>query len=98
MGSPWGAARLTGGKAIGVTYFVQFRVLRFDAAGVMKRKARNNPEKAVPRKSAQGEGRSRQGGRECRTCCGRCSGQRRRANRRWWAVRAFAQGWFAWAK
>ena len=36
------------------------RVMRFlDAAGVKKREARNNPEKAVPRKERKGTGRSR---------------------------------------
>ena len=39
------------------------RVMRFlDAAGVAKRAARNNPEKAVPRKERKAAGRSRRQG------------------------------------
>ena len=45
------------------------RVMRFlDAAGIMKREKRNNPEKAVPRKERKAQGRSRQDRGECCSC------------------------------
>ena len=41
------------------------RVMRFlDAAGVMKREKRNNPEKAIPRKERKAQGRGRQKAKE----------------------------------
>ena len=72
------------------------RVMRFlDAAGVVKRAKRNNPEKAVPRKERKAQGRSGQGrgGRSTEA-------QRRSAGSagnltgtaRWQAARASASG------
>ena len=53
------------------------RVMRFlDAAGVLKREKRNNPEKAVPRKERKAQGRSRQGRGSCGSQARRSAGCR----------------------
>ena len=51
------------------------RVMRFlDAAGVMKREKRNNPEKAIPRKERKAQAEAAKAARRSRSC--RCRARR----------------------